>query len=146
MSFLRECWGLRILVRCILSQSKTSMVTPYWCSWRTWTPVPTWMGFAGRSFANSSSNASPSRPLKNPLPWICFSSHSMWVLQEQTGSDWKLVQFRKIGYFCFCFGDRLLPQQLGMVGGFVSSGCGFYQTHSLHFLLPADLARWNSVV
>lgn len=82
MSLLRECWGLRILVRCILSQSKTSMVTPCWCSWRTWMPVPTWMGFAGHSFANSSSNASPSRPQKSPLPWTCFSSHSMWVLQE----------------------------------------------------------------
>lgn len=43
--------------------------------------------------------------------------------------------------FNFCVVDSLFPQPSGIVGGFVSSGCGFNQAHSLHILLPRDLAR-----
>lgn len=105
----RGCWGPRTLVRCILSQSKTSMGTLCWCSWRTWTPVPTWMAFAGRSCANSSSNASPSRPRRSPLPWTFCSLNSMWVLR------WLKVCPSRKEWFCAV--HFLFPPQLGMDGG-----------------------------
>lgn len=79
--FIREHWEPRILVRFILSRSKTSMVTPCWCCWRTWMRLPTLTGYAGRSFVNCSSNENLYHPPKSPLRWTCSSSHFMWVRQ-----------------------------------------------------------------
>lgn len=91
---LRECWERRTSARCISSQSKTSMETPCLSSWRTWTPVPTWMGSAGHRYVNSSFSASPSPPPKSPLLWTCSSSHSMWVTQNR-----KSAQLLNAAYF-----------------------------------------------
>lgn len=49
----------------------------------------------------------------------------------------------KLVIFCFCFGDRLLPQQLETVGGVVSSGLGFYRAHSLHFFVTQRFSKMN---